>query len=58
LLAWAGRGPARAAAGSGAPIDLPPPAGRRDGSGAPAGQPVAAVVSAAATASPPAREKV
>ena len=46
LLAWAGLAPARAAAASGAPIDLPAPEGRRDGSGMPAGQPIAAVSSA------------
>ena len=46
LLAWAGPAPARAAAASGAPIDLPAPEGRRDGSGTPAGQPIAAVSSA------------
>jgi DNA gyrase subunit A len=45
LLAWAGPAPARAAAASGAPIDLPPADGRRDGSGLPAGQPIAAVSS-------------
>jgi DNA gyrase subunit A len=43
LLAWAGRGPARAAAHSGAPVELPPATGRRDGSGTPPAQPVAAV---------------
>jgi len=43
LLGWAGPGPARAAAASGAPIDLPEPDGRRDGSGVPAAQPIAAV---------------
>jgi DNA gyrase subunit A len=43
LLAWAGPGPARAAAGSGAPIELPPPDTRRDGSGVALDQPVAAV---------------
>lgn len=43
LLAYAGRGPARAAAGSGAPIELPPPDTRRDGSGVALDQPVAAV---------------
>ena len=47
LLAWAGPSPARAAAASGAPIELPPADGRRDGSGTPAGQPIAAVSSAA-----------
>ena len=38
LLAWTGVAPARAAAASGAPIDLPAPEERRDGSGTPAGQ--------------------
>jgi DNA gyrase subunit A len=45
LLAWAGPVPAMAAAASGAPVELPPADGRRDGSGVPAGQPVAAVSS-------------
>ena len=45
VAAWAGVGPARAAAASGAPIDLPEPTGRRDGSGIPAAQPIAAVAS-------------
>jgi DNA gyrase subunit A len=43
LLAWAGATPAIAAAASGSPIDLPPATGRRDGSGTPATQPIAAV---------------
>jgi DNA gyrase subunit A len=43
LLAWVGIGPARASAESGAPVDLPPANGRRDGSGVPAAQPIAAV---------------
>jgi DNA gyrase subunit A len=43
VLGWAGAGPARAAADSGAPVDLPAPEGRRDGSGTPAAQPLAAV---------------
>ena len=43
VLAWAGRGPAHAAASSGAPVDLPEANGRRDGSGVPGSQPVAAV---------------
>ena len=43
LLAWAGPDPVIAAAASGAPIDLPAPDGRRDASGVPIGQPVAAV---------------
>ena len=46
LLGWAGPTPARAAAASGAPVDLPPADGRRDGSGVPAGQPIAAVAAA------------
>jgi DNA gyrase subunit A len=46
LLAWAGPAPARAAAASGSPVELPPAEGRRDGSGTPAGQPIAAVSSA------------
>ncbi|CUR58961.1 DNA topoisomerase IV subunit A [metagenome] len=45
VAAWAGPGPARAAASSGAPIDLPEANGRRDGSGVPAPQPIAAVAS-------------
>ena len=51
LLAWAGPGPAWAAAASGAPVDLPAADGRRDGSGVPAGQPIAAV------SSPPAADR-
>jgi DNA gyrase subunit A len=43
VLAWAGNGPARAAAASGAPVELPEPTGRRDGSGAPGTQPILAV---------------
>jgi DNA gyrase subunit A len=43
LTAWAGPAPARAAAASGAPVDLPEATGRRDGSGIPAAQPIAAV---------------
>src|SRR6478609_4150846 len=45
VAAWAGPGPARAAADSGAPIDLPEATGKRDGSGTPAAQPIAAVAS-------------
>jgi len=45
LLAWAGPAPALAAAASGAPVDLPPAEGRRDGSGVGLGQPLAAVAS-------------
>ncbi|HEY9408733.1 MAG TPA: DNA topoisomerase IV subunit A [Jiangellaceae bacterium] len=43
VLAWAGRAPARAAAASGVPIELPEAVGRRDGSGTPARQAIAAV---------------
>jgi DNA gyrase subunit A len=42
VFAWAGPGPARAAATSGAPVDLPEATGRRDGSGLPGAQPLAA----------------
>ena len=42
VLAWAGTGPARAAASSGAPVDLPEANGRRDGSGVPGSQPIVA----------------
>jgi DNA gyrase subunit A len=42
VFAWAGPGPARAAAASGTPVDLPPATGRRDGSGLPGSQPLAA----------------
>jgi DNA gyrase subunit A len=42
VFAWAGPGPARAAAASGAPVDLPEATGRRDGSGLPGSQPLAA----------------
>jgi DNA gyrase subunit A len=42
VFAWAGAAPARAAAASGAAIDLPEPEGRRDGSGVPGSQPIAA----------------
>ena len=45
LLAWAGSAPAMAAAASGAPVDLPAATGKRDGTGVPAGQPIAAVAS-------------
>jgi DNA gyrase subunit A len=43
-----GPAPAVAAAASGSPIPLPDAAGRRDGSGTPVSQPIAAVGSAAA----------
>jgi DNA gyrase subunit A len=42
VFAWAGPAPALAAAASGAPVDLPEPVGRRDGSGTPGSQPVVA----------------
>ena len=42
VFAWAGSAPACAAAASGAAVDLPEPVGRRDGSGTPGNQPVAA----------------
>jgi len=42
VFAWAGPAPARAAAASGVPIDLPEANGRRDGSGVPVAQPIAA----------------
>ena len=43
LLAWVGPGPARGAAATGVAVDLPAEHGRRDGSGTPAAQPLAAV---------------
>ena len=52
VLAWAGPGPAMAAAASGAPVDLPEANGRRDGSGLPAPQPIAAVSSPATVVHP------
>ncbi|RJS47047.1 DNA gyrase/topoisomerase IV subunit A [Nocardioides cavernaquae] len=42
VFAWAGEAPARAAAASGSPVDLPSPDGKRDGSGVPAAQPIVA----------------
>ncbi len=42
VFAWAGAAPARAAASSGAPVELPAADGRRDGSGLPGTQPIAA----------------
>lgn len=45
VAAWAGPAPARAAAASGAPVELPAADGRRDGSGVPAAQPIAAIAS-------------
>jgi DNA gyrase subunit A len=43
LLGWAGTAPARAAAATGVAVELPPATGRRDGSGTPLPQPLAAV---------------
>jgi DNA gyrase subunit A len=48
LLAWAGPAPAIAAAASGSPVPLPAVDSRRDGSGTPGSQPIAAIGSAAA----------
>jgi DNA gyrase subunit A len=45
LLAWAGPSPAIAAAASGSPVELPEPDPRRDASGSPSHQPIAAVAS-------------
>ncbi|WP_232679960.1 DNA topoisomerase (ATP-hydrolyzing) subunit A [Nocardioides sp. R-C-SC26] len=42
VFAWAGAAPPRASAASGAPVDLPPAEGRRDGSGTPVSQPITA----------------
>jgi DNA gyrase subunit A len=43
VLAWAGPGPARGATEAGTPVDLPPPDGRRDGSGTRVTHPLAAL---------------
>jgi DNA gyrase subunit A len=43
LLAWAGQAPALAAAGNGVAVDLPAADPRRDGSGTPLPQPIAAI---------------
>jgi DNA gyrase subunit A len=43
VLAWAGPGPARGATEAGTPVELPPPVGRRDGSGERVRQPLAAI---------------
>jgi DNA gyrase subunit A len=50
LLAWAGPAPARATTSAGSAVELPPPTGRRDGSGTPLPQPVLAVGGPLATA--------
>ena len=42
VFAWVGTAPARAAAASGVPVALPEATGRRDGSGVPGSQPIAA----------------
>jgi len=47
VLAWAGAGPARGATAAGTPVQLPPPQGRRDGSGDRVTEPLAAVGGAA-----------
>jgi DNA gyrase subunit A len=47
VLAWAGPGPAHGATAAGTPVQLPPPAGRRDGSGERIRDPLAAVGGAA-----------
>jgi DNA gyrase subunit A len=43
VLAWAGPGPARGATEAGTPVPLPPPDGRRDGSGVRVRHPLAAL---------------
>ena len=43
VLAWAGPGPARGATEAGTPVELPPPVGRRDGSGERVKHPLAAI---------------
>jgi DNA gyrase subunit A len=43
VLAWAGPAPARGATAAGSPVDLPPPDGRRDGSGVRVRHPLAAL---------------
>jgi DNA gyrase subunit A len=47
VLAWAGPGPARGATEAGTPVPLPPPDGRRDGSGVRIRHPLAALGGAA-----------
>ncbi|HYK30504.1 MAG TPA: DNA topoisomerase IV subunit A [Streptosporangiaceae bacterium] len=47
VLAWAGPGPGRAATAAGTPVTLPPPLGRRDGSGERVREPIAAIGGAA-----------
>jgi DNA gyrase subunit A len=43
VLAWAGPGPARGATAAGTPVELPPPVGRRDGSGERVRHPLAGI---------------
>ncbi|HXW87186.1 MAG TPA: DNA topoisomerase IV subunit A [Streptosporangiaceae bacterium] len=43
VLAWAGPGPAHGATEAGTPVDLPPPTGRRDGSGERVRHPLAGI---------------
>ena len=43
VLAWAGPGPARGATAAGTPAELPPPDGRRDGSGVRVSDPLASL---------------
>ena len=43
VLAWAGPGPARGATDAGTPVELPPPTGRRDGSGERITQPLSVI---------------
>ena len=52
VFGWAGPAPAQAAADSGAPVDLPEPVGRRDGSGQPGSQPIAACAGPVAVSLP------
>jgi DNA gyrase subunit A len=52
ILAWVGDGAPMACATSGSPIDLPEPDQRRDGSGVPASQPIAAVAGPPGEAAP------
>ena len=54
VFAWAGAAPPFAAAASGAPVDLPDPTGRRDGSGVPGSQPIAACAGPVSATLPPA----
>jgi DNA gyrase subunit A len=50
VLAWAGPGPGHGATEAGTPVELPPPDGRRDGSGARVRHPLAALGGPAPTA--------